>query len=253
MSTTKTKTTTTISTLSDIKHAFYINLETRPDRKSHVEAQLKTLGIQAERFNAIKLANGALGCSLSHLKCLETAKANGWEHLLIVEDDILFTNPELFKTQINKFFENHPNFDVVLIAGNNRPPYKKMDDETCVKVSRCQTTTGYLVKSHYYDTLIQNFKEGIKKLMREPDNHILYAIDKHWFQLQEKDNWYLIVPLTVIQREDYSDIEKRPTNYKNIMLDLDKEWLIQNRLRAEKMMMPQEMNKPSQKINMSLL
>jgi len=244
----------TISNLSEIKHAFYINLETRPDRKSHVEAQLKTVGIQAQRFNAIKLANGALGCSLSHLKCLETAKANGLDHLLIVEDDILFTNTELFKKQINKFFVNHPNFDVALIAGNNMPHYKKMDDETCVKVTRCQTTTGYLVKSHYYDTLIQNFKEGIKKLMREPDNHTLYAIDKHWFQLQEKDNWYLIVPLTVIQREDYSDIEKKPTNYRKIMLDLDKEWLIKRKMKLEKMipMIPQEMNKPSQKINMKI-
>ena len=252
-----TTTAPTISNLSEIKHAFYINLETRPDRKSHVEAQLKNVGIQAERFNAIKLANGALGCSLSHLKCLETAKSNGWDHLLIVEDDILFTNPELFKKQINNFFVNHQNFDVALIAGNNMPPYKKMDDKTCVKVSRCQTTTGYLVKSHYYDTLIQNFKEGIKKLMSEPDNHTLYAIDKYWFQLQEKDNWYLIVPLTVIQREDYSDIEKRPTNYRKIMLDLDKEWLIKRKMKLEKIipMAPQEMImiKPSNKINMKLL
>ena len=77
-----------ISSIADIKHAFYINLASRPDRKQHVEEQLKIMGIQAERFNAIKLANGALGCSLSHLKCLETAKENNWSHLLVVEDDM---------------------------------------------------------------------------------------------------------------------------------------------------------------------
>jgi hypothetical protein len=53
----------------------------------------------------------------------------------------------------------------------------------------------------------------------------LYAIDKYWFKLQQKDNWYLITPLTVTQREDYSDIEERNTNYTRLMVDLDKEWM----------------------------
>ena len=59
--------------------------------------------------------------------------------------------------------------------------------------------------------------------MKNPTNHALYAIDKYWFKLQELDKWYLIIPLSVTQREDYSDIEKRPTNYSRVMLDLDKE------------------------------
>jgi glycosyl transferase family 25 len=215
--------------IQDIKHIFYINLETRPDRKSHVEKQLKQLNLNPTRFNAIKLQNGALGCSLSHLKCLEIAKEKNWEHVMIVEDDILFLNPELFKNQFNKFLKNNTNFDVVLIGGNNVPPYQKIDD-TCVKVYRCQTTTGYLVKKHYYDTLINNMREGIKLLMNSPEKHVLYAIDKHWFKLQEKDNWFLIIPLTVTQRQDYSDIEKRPTNYTKAMIDLDKEWLFKRQM-----------------------
>jgi len=210
-----------MNSISDIKHAFYINLPSRPDRKQHVENQLKSIGIHADRFNAIKMQNGAIGCSMSHLKIIETAKSNNWEHVLIVEDDILFTNPSLFKNQFNKFLSNNKDFDVVLIAGNNMPPFTKMDD-TCVKVSRCQTTTGYLVQQHYYDTLIKNYKEGILYLMKEPNNHRIYAIDKYWFKLQATDNWLLIIPLSVTQREDYSDIEKRPTNYSPAMLDLDK-------------------------------
>ena len=58
--------------------------------------------------------------------------------------------------------------------------------------------------------------------MKDPKNHVTYAIDKYWFNLQSIHKWYLIVPLTVTQREDYSDIEKRPTNYTPVMLDLDK-------------------------------
>jgi GR25 family glycosyltransferase involved in LPS biosynthesis len=240
--------------VNDIKHGFYINLASRPDRKQHVEEQLRNLGIKAERFNAIKLPNGALGCSMSHLKCLEIAKSNGWAHLLIVEDDIKFLNPELFKNQLNLFLKNHSNWDVVLIGGNNVPPYQKVDD-TCVKVSSCQTTTGYLVNGHYFDTLIENFREGIKQLIKAPEKHVLYAIDKYWFQLQRRDNWYLIIPLTVTQREDYSDIEKRPTNYSQVMLDLDKKnFFLKNKTTAQntstvygmnELVRPVAYNKPS--------
>ena len=215
-----------LHSIDDIKHAFYINLETRPDRKQHVEKQLQSIGITPQRFNAIKMHNnnGALGCSMSHLKCLQTAKENDWDHVLIVEDDITFLDPSLFKTQFNAFLNTNHNFDVVLIAGNNVPPYQKIDN-TCIKVTRCQTTTGYLVLNHYFDILIQNYKEGIQSLMKEPEKHVLYAIDKYWFKLQQKDNWFLIIPLTVTQKEDYSDIEKRHTNYTKVMTDLDKEYL----------------------------
>jgi len=214
--------------IKDIIHAFYINLEARTDRKEHVEKELANIGINAARFNAMKLTNGAIGCSMSHLKCIEIAKQNDWDHVMIVEDDILFLNPEVFKTQLNKFLKKHQIFDVLLIAGNNMPPYQKIDD-SCVKVCRCQTTTGYIVQRHYYDVLISNIKEGIQKLMRNPEKHVQYAIDKYWFKLQERGNWFLVTPLTVTQREDYSDIEKRHTNYTNVMIDLDKEWMFKPR------------------------
>lgn len=210
-----------MDSIDNIKNAFYINLESRTDRKSHVENQLQSIGVNGKRFNAIKMPNGALGCSLSHLKLLETAKSNKLDHILIVEDDILFTDPKVFINQFNKFLSKHQDFDVVIISGNNCPPFLNIDD-TCVQVTRCQTTTGYLVKQHYYDKLIDNFRQGIDKLIREPHNHSLYAIDKYWFKLQAIDKWFLIIPLTVTQREDYSDIEKRPTNYSRVMLDLDK-------------------------------
>jgi len=216
-----------LSSLSEINHVFYINLDYRVDRKQYVEEQLKSVGINNfQRFNAIKLKNGAIGCSMSHLKCLETAKKSGWDHVMIVEDDILFLNPSIFIEQCNNFLKKQKEWDVLLLAGNVVPPYKTVDP-SCIKISKSQTTTGYLVKSHYFDILIENIREGINKLMNEPQKHTSFAIDKYWFELQEKYNWYLIIPLTVTQREDYSDIEKRLTNYNRVMLDLDKPWLKQ--------------------------
>jgi len=210
-----------MNNIFDIKYGYYINLSHRIDRKIYVENQLLRVGLKAERFNAIQLENRALGCSMSHLRCLENAKKNNWDHVLIVEDDITFLKPDLFIKQLNKFLNNHKEWDIILLAGNNMPPYQDIDN-TCVKVTKCQTTTGYIVKKHYYDTLIHNYHEGITKLLKQPTNRCFYAIDKYWFSLQSKDNWYLIIPLSVVQKEDYSDIEKRNTNYTSAMLDLDK-------------------------------
>ena len=226
-----------------IEHAFYINLDSRPDRKQYMEDHLKTVGIRADRFKAVKLTNGALGCSMSHLKLLELAKSKNWDSILIMEDDIKFLNQPIFTQQLNRFLHMHKDFDVLLIAGNNVPPFTKIDD-TCIKVTRCQTTTGYLVNNHYFDTLIHNFREGITNLMKTPEKHVLYAIDKYWFRLQERDTWYLIIPLTVTQREDYSDIEKRITNYSRSMLDLDKEEF----LRAQKTAYLKAQSSPSMKL-----
>jgi len=211
--------------VNDINHAYYINLENRTDRKEHVEAELSKIGIKAERFNAIKLpnGNGALGCSMSHLKCIENAKNNNWDHVLVVEDDITFLDSELFIKQLNKFFKVHTIWDVILISGSNYKPYIKIGNY-CIKTLRCQCATGYIVNSSYYDKLIDNYREGINNLMKEPKKANQYAIDKNWFRLQEKDLWFLITPLTVVQREDYSDIEKKKISYIDLMTNIDKEF-----------------------------
>ena len=218
-----------LNNIADIANVFYINLQERIDRKAQVEQQLNMVGLtNFNRFNAIKLPNGALGCSMSHLKCLQLAKERNLDHILIVEDDIIFLNPGIFIGQLNKFLQNNKEWDVLLIAGNNVPPYRVVD-ETCVQVSWCQTTTGYLIRKQYYDTLIANIKEGINMLIREPKNKIMYAIDKYWLSLQKRDTWLLLVPLTVSQREGYSNIENCVTNFTKMMVDLDKPYLINNK------------------------
>jgi GR25 family glycosyltransferase involved in LPS biosynthesis len=211
-----------ITAFEDIKNVFYINLEHRKDRRQKVEEELKKIGIQKPvRFNAFKMLNGSIGCSMSHLKCLQLAKKCDLSHILIVEDDIQFLDPNLFKTLFNSFLSTNPTWDVILFAGNNMGVYEKVN-ECAAKVNYCQTTTGYLVSSHYYDTLIQNIATGLNNLMRYPKKHLDFAIDQYWKRLQQTDSWFLITPLTVVQREDYSDIEKKRISYIGQMTRLDK-------------------------------
>jgi glycosyl transferase family 25 len=210
-----------MNSIKDIKHLFYINLESRPDRKVFFENQMNILGLNATRFNAIHHEKGAIGCSLSHINVLKLAKEQNLEHVLVMEDDIHFLKPELFINNINNFLSNHKNFDVLLIAGNNVGNYSIID-QNCVKIQECQTTTGYLVKNHYFDKLINNFENGVNKLMKEPSLEKFYAVDQYWKSLQLVDKWYLLTPLSVSQKPNYSDIEKKVINYNNDMVILDK-------------------------------
>ena len=115
----------------EIQHTLYINLEERTDRRSHVEEQLASIGIhQPIRFNAVKTDNGDIGCSTSHVRCLELAKKNNWSHVLIVEDDITFVDPFMFKRQLAGFFKmkSHLMFKSISrtrSAKNMNPPFSK--------------------------------------------------------------------------------------------------------------------------------
>jgi GR25 family glycosyltransferase involved in LPS biosynthesis len=199
----------------------YINLEHRKDRNKSVLKEFSKINLRnIERFNAIQMTNGAIGCSLSHIKCLEIAIKRDYDYIMICEDDIEILNPSLFIENINKFLNSQTDWDVVLIAGNNMVPYNFVTDY-CIKIYNCLTTTGYIVKKNYYNTLLSNFKEGVSSLIRDQTNSS-FKIDKHWLNLQKKDNWYMIIPPTIVQKEDYSDIEKKVTNFRNYMLNFNK-------------------------------
>ena len=209
-----------------LKNTLYINLEHRKDRLEHVTGQMNMMGITAERVNAVKMNTGAVGCTMSHIKCLELAKQRDYEYVFICEDDITFRNPDLFKRNLQRFYDDDDiNWDLLIIGGNNVPPFQQVT-EYCARVFYCQTTTGYVVKKNYYDTLLKNFRESVTGLMREPNNPSTYALDMYWKRLQLQDFWYMITPPTVTQYESYSDIENRNVNYENMMLDMEKPWLL---------------------------
>ena len=200
-----------------LKNVYYINLEHRTDRKEKVEAELSGLGWEYQRFNAVKHESGRVGCSTSHLRLLEMAKEKDLEYIVIVEDDIHFTHPSLYKALLNQFFSHNLEFDVLLLAGNLRPPLIPVVDNV-VQIKKSWTTTGYIVRKHYYDTLIENIREGISLLEKDPSDG-RNAIDTYWMRLQARDKWMIIMPRTVTQRADYSDIEGRDTDYSRLMLD----------------------------------
>ena len=208
----------------DISNVLYINLNSRIDRRNHFESQFTKMGLKPQRFSAIRNADGAIGCSMSHVACLEIAIRNDWDHVLVCEDDATITNPGQLVYQVNQFLNQfNDSWDVLLLAGNNYRPFRQESPE-CIRVANCQTATSYLVRRPYFETLLANFKDGLKKLIAEPSQQPKYAIDQYWKNLQRTDRWYLIVPVTVIQRPDYSDISKQHVNYSDAMTQVNKKW-----------------------------
>tara|TARA_Y100000389_G_scaffold102993_1_gene99863 strand:- start:446 stop:1066 length:621 start_codon:yes stop_codon:yes gene_type:complete len=204
--------------VNNLENIFYINLKDRGDRKSHVESELNKIGWKYTRFDAVKTKSGRVGCSMSHLKLLKMAKNKKLPYIVIIEDDIQFKNIELFKKLFNNFMNSKLEYDVFLLAGNLRHPAIKIT-ESIVRVYKSFTTTGYIVKSHYYDKMIKNIEESINKLLLN-ENNGYNAIDTYLMKLQLIDKWYISYPRTVTQNPDWSDIEKKEVNYDKVMLDI---------------------------------
>jgi GR25 family glycosyltransferase involved in LPS biosynthesis len=219
-----------------LKNTIYINLDHRIDRREHTEEEFAKIGLlNANRLNATKMQYGAVGCSMSHIRCLELAKKENWPHVFIAEDDITFMNPELFLSKLAQFSDSNIEWDVLIVSGNTAPPFG-LSTDFCIRTHNVQAATGYIVQQHYYDTMISNFREGVAKLMKEPENKREFAVDMYWKRLQHSGRWYTLIPLSVYQYSTYSDIENRVVDYKGLMLDLDKKELIRAQQLQREMM-----------------
>jgi glycosyl transferase family 25 len=208
----------------DLAHVFYINLASRPDRNDHMVTQLSAVGLpHATRFEAIRARNGAVGCTLSHVKILSDAFEARLPYVVVLEDDVCFTNPAQLRSSFDQFFEEKGanSWDVLLLGGNNVAPVAAVSS-AYAKVQKCQTTIAYMVNGRYLETLLHNFRQSCARLIQTPHLHRLFALDKFWFLLQGRDRWFLLTPLTLTQLAGYSDIEQRAVNYDRIMLTLDK-------------------------------
>lgn len=197
---------------SPIGKIFYINLESRKDRRVEMEAQFENLGIPAdkiERIEAVPDSFGAIGCTRSHIKAIQLAQQQGLKNALILEDDFNFTVEYLHE---NLAELKHLNFawDVIMFSGNL---LRHTNHSTVFsKVVKALTSAGYLVNGGYYQTLLKNYQQGLEKLITSRSK-LHYAIDEWFSKLQPRDKWFIFVKKAGYQRCSYSDIEKRIVSY----------------------------------------
>jgi len=195
------------------KH-FYINLEKRPERNLETIVELKKLGIKKpNRFNAISNNIPLVGCALSHIGCIEKAKENDWDYVIIFEDDIKIEGKQKLIEKFNKFIKY--DFDVLYLGCWNYVPPVKVEKDLA-RVVKASCNHAYVVKSHYYDTYLKNLREGIELKLKDPNNG-KYNIDEYHDILQQKDRWYCITPIHITQKDGWSDNFNEVRNYSKII------------------------------------
>jgi GR25 family glycosyltransferase involved in LPS biosynthesis len=198
---------------------FYINLDSRPDRKEHFLNEMSYLCTdltKIHRITAIYDPIGAIGCGKSHILAVETFLANpDWNTCIIFEDDFTFHNQDISHNQqmLRECITQFPAWDVFLFASskwgksfsNTQVPHIK-------KVVESQTASGYVITRTFASSLLENFREGIEKLTETHDEP-LYAIDQYWKKLQPSHNWYTTVPALGYQYANYSNILLKDMDY----------------------------------------
>jgi glycosyl transferase, family 25 len=217
--------------MEHIDAILYINLDHRTDRRDHLEAEFKRMEIPADkihRVSAIKNANGALGCTMSHIKCLKLVEEHPeWRTIMIMEDDFTFRGkkPTDFTKGLAAFFKEYNSCEPTASTVGNEawdiflPSYnhwnariEDTDDDRFKRVRYSQTTSSYIFQRHYIGRLMANFRESAANLLRY-GKQPAHCLDINWTKLQVEDKWFLIVPSLGYQYDNHSDIEGRVVRY----------------------------------------
>jgi len=195
----------------------YINLDNRRDRNKLILEELQKINTNMDKVNRVsaiyKPKNGHKGCVQSHILALNIARMNNWKNTLIFEDDIeLIVSPEEFNTSLTNaldYMNQHDiNWDVIMLATVNAD--KTNINKYLSKVTGATTSSGYIVNSKYYKTLLELFENCNKHMSSEkwsigPRNEP-YALDQQWLRLQKKGNWYAFTDDLIKQRQIRSTI-----------------------------------------------
>jgi glycosyl transferase family 25 len=191
--------------------SFYINLDERADRKAEFEHECVRMNLEVERYPAIRTYPGLSGCSQSHLNVLKLARERNYPSVMIFEDDFEFLiSRDEFQSILSSIPEN---YDVVMLSYNliRSEPHTELFG----KVIEVQTTSGYIVHSRFYDTLITRWEEGLA-LLHEHDLHAFdsrFILDQYWKQLQPTSNWYYAMKRVGHQRPSWSNLYERNVSY----------------------------------------
>lgn len=190
-----------------------INLEARVDRKEQSIELCKKFDLDAAFIRAVSALDlmyredlnprqkAELGCKLSHLKCIENAKSNNSNCLLILEDD--FLPLEGFSSRIEDVLSNLPDdWDMFYLGGHHSIPPVHLFSGIGRAIAT-STTHAYMVNMKAYNFLINYIRSNDKQI------DLIYR-DLQWTMAL---NIYCSIPDLVTQRPSYSDIVFQDVDY----------------------------------------
>jgi GR25 family glycosyltransferase involved in LPS biosynthesis len=207
--------------MENIDAILYINLAHRSDRNVHILNEIKKLCTDESKIHRIDAIHnkkdGALGCSMSHIKVLEYILEHPeWNNCLVLEDDFTFKSDNIEENNktLDSFFKEFPNFDCCNITFNpGVGKYENTNIDIIKHLYYTYTTSGYIITKTFLPILLRNFRESV-------NDRIIYGekasncIDVHWCNLMPVSKWYVFIPPLGFQCDGYSDITKRFESHK---------------------------------------
>ena len=199
---------------------FCINLDKRKDRWTETGTELKKwdlfngvnrfIGIDGSELTydktKFRVNSGELGLLKTHIKLLQIAKTKKYKNILILEDDIEFT--EEIKN-LEKYMSQVPSdWDILYFGGNHNihegEKINKINDNV-IKCSRTYTTHCIVLRNTIYDKCL-NLIKGCDK-----------PVDMYYSDLQKELNVYSLYPSVALQRVSYSDIQNKIEDNKRVI------------------------------------
>lgn len=188
---------------------FYINLDSRTDRREQFEEECRKMNLSVERFPAIQRNPGALGCSYSHYNVIKLAKERGYPAVVVFEDDFQFlVSRKEFYSVLASLPED---FDVVMLSYDVQR--SELYNEQFGRVMEVQSASGYVVSSKFYDRLLSTWERSLEEYEKQPHCHWLYINDQSWKPLQPVSRWYYSMLRVGKQRPSWSDISNDFVDY----------------------------------------
>tara|TARA_B110000211_G_scaffold86695_1_gene101721 strand:+ start:1321 stop:1860 length:540 start_codon:yes stop_codon:yes gene_type:complete len=163
--------------MNKIDGILYINLDYRTDRKDQLLNNLKKYDVDFNRVHRISAVLtkqcGHLGCGMSHVKAIKYAISQKWDNVLILEDDFIFTvNKDEINSDLEKIMDEL--WDVLLLSHCNLNINNNIETlcKNIKKVSGATCTPAYILKKHYFDTLLDCFENSVNKMKKQLNKHL---------------------------------------------------------------------------------
>jgi hypothetical protein len=178
-----------------------INLPERTDRLIKFYERADTIGLTNVKIvNGIRKHTPFHGIAEAHMECIKIAKANNWDKVLIMEDDVMFSQG--FTEYTTKVFNDLPTNWDILLGGIYHARTSVSVNSNWNKVSEFCALHFYMVNSRAYDKLLT------------------YDYTQHY------DRWigrlgincYVPKKLFAIQEDGFSDNVGKVTDYNNTYL-----------------------------------
>ena len=186
---------------------FYINLKHRTDRKKFILKEFDRIGFPRDKIQQIEgVDTPHLGCNKAHILTLITLLNTKGETFFIAEDDLCFImDKEVLNDKLNYFFNNYPDFDVLLIQCNMMERPNLLEKGIC-RINDAICLGGYVLRKRYAAKLLDLWEnktiEAEKHLEEAKKLDTSFLLDQVMRKLQKVDRWYSFIPEMACQKED---------------------------------------------------